>query len=41
MIIFSYGGGKQTVAIVTLILEGKLPRPDLVVMADTSREVTR
>lgn len=39
MITMSYGGGKQTVAIITLILEGKLPKPDLVVMADTGREV--
>lgn len=39
MITMSYGGGKQTVAIVTLILEGKLPKPDLVLMADTGREV--
>jgi hypothetical protein len=40
MITLSYGGGKQTVAIITLILEGKLPKPDLIVMADTSREVS-
>jgi hypothetical protein len=40
MITMSYGGGKQTVAIITLILEGKLPKPDLIVMADTSYEVT-
>jgi hypothetical protein len=40
MITLSYGGGKQTVAIITLILEGKLPRPDLIVMADTNREVS-
>jgi hypothetical protein len=39
MITMSYGGGKQTVAIITLILEGKLPRPDIIVMADTGREV--
>jgi hypothetical protein len=35
----SYGGGKQTVAMITLIMEGKLPKPDLIVFADTSREV--
>lgn len=40
MITLSYGGGKQTVALITLILEGKLPKPDLIVMADTSREVS-
>ena len=39
MITMSYGGGKQTVAIITMILEGKLPKPDLIVMADTGREV--
>jgi len=39
MITLSYGGGKQTIAIVTLILEGKLPKPDVIVFADTSREV--
>ena len=39
MITMSYGGGKQTVAMITLVLEGKLPRPDLIVMADTGREV--
>jgi len=36
----SYGGGKQTVALITLILEGKLPRPDRIVFADTGREVS-
>lgn len=39
MITLSYGGGKQTVAIITLILEGRLPKPDIIVMADTGREV--
>lgn len=38
-ITMSYGGGVQTVAIITLVLEGKLPRPDVLVMADTEREV--
>ena len=38
-ITMSYGGGKQTVAMITLVLEGKLPKPDFIVMADTSREV--
>lgn len=36
--ILSYGGGRQTVAICALILEGRLPRPDRIVMADTGRE---
>ena len=40
MITLSYGGGKQTVALITLILEGKLPKPDLIVMADTGYEVS-
>lgn len=39
MVTMSYGGGIQTVAIITLILEGRLPKPDLIVMADTGREV--
>lgn len=33
-----YGGGRQTVAIIVLILQGKLPMPDYIVMADTERE---
>lgn len=36
--ILSYGGGRQTVAICALILEGRLPLPDRIVMADTGRE---
>ena len=39
MITMSYGGGKQTIAIITMILDGKLPRPDLIVFADTGHEV--
>lgn len=39
MIIWSYGGGRQSVAIVTLVLDGRLPQPDYIVMADTEREV--
>ena len=37
--VWSYGGGTQTAAIAVLILQGKLPRPDVVVMADTAREI--
>jgi hypothetical protein len=37
-VVFSYGGGRQTVAICVLIKLGVLPKPDVVVMADTSRE---
>ena len=36
--LFSYGGGRQGVAICALIIQGKLPRPDAIVIADTSRE---
>ncbi len=36
--ILSYGGGRQTVAICCLILDGRLPRPDKIVFADTSYE---
>ena len=39
MIVWSYGGGTQSAAIAVMILTGELPRPDVVVMADTSREV--
>lgn len=37
--ILSYGGGHQTVAMIVLVAEGVLPRPDRIVCADTSREV--
>lgn len=36
--VLSYGGGVQTVAMCALILRGKLPRPDIIVIADTGRE---
>ena len=39
MITLSYGGGKQTATIITLILDGQLPKPGLIVFADTGREV--
>lgn len=39
-VVWSYGGGTQSAAIAVLILQGKLPRPDLIAFADTSREVT-
>lgn len=38
MIVWSYGGGWQSVAIGVLIREGALPRPALTVIADTGRE---
>lgn len=36
--IWSYGGGVQTAAIGVLLVRGKLPLPERVVMADTGRE---
>lgn len=36
--VFNYGGGRQTIAMVIMILKGVLPRPDIIVMADTGRE---
>lgn len=38
MIVWSYGGGVQSAAIAVLIASGRLPRPDLAVIADTGRE---
>lgn len=39
-LVWSYGGGTQTAAIAVLVLQGRLPRPDLIVFADTAREVS-
>ena len=39
-LVWSYGGGTQSAAIAVMILEGELPKPDIIVMADTSREVS-
>jgi len=36
--VLSYGGGVQSVAIGRLILAGRLPRPDLIIFADTQAE---
>lgn len=38
--VWSYGGGTQSAAIAVLILQGKLPRPDIAVIADTGRELS-
>lgn len=38
--VLSNGGGTQSTALVALIVQGKLPRPDYVVTADTGREKT-
>lgn len=37
--ILSYGGGVQTLAMCVLVAQGKLPRPDYVIAADTGREM--
>lgn len=37
-LVWSYGGGRQSVALAVLVRDGKLPRPELVVFADTGRE---
>jgi len=39
-VIWSFGGGTQSVAIAVLVAQGKLPKPDRIVMADTGREAT-
>lgn len=36
--VFSYGGGRQSAGISALILQGRLPKPDLVIIADTEKE---
>ena len=37
--VFSSGGGTQSAAITALIVQGRLPKPDIVVIADTGREM--
>jgi len=37
-IVWSYGGGVQTIAIMVLIWQGKLPKPAKTIMIDTGRE---
>lgn len=37
--IWNFGGGVQTTAIAALIISGRLPKPDLAVIADTEREL--
>lgn len=36
--VWKYGGGTQSVAIAALILQGKLPRPEIAIIADTGKE---
>ena len=38
--VFSNGGGVQSTAIIVLIAQNRIPKPDLVVMVDTEREKT-
>ena len=38
MNVLNYGGGWQTTGMLVLIEQGKLPRPDRIVIADTGRE---
>lgn len=39
--VFSHGGGTQGTAIAALIVQGRLPKPDLCVIADTGREASQ
>lgn len=39
-IVWSYGGGTQSAGMAVLIATGKLPKPDLILMADTGREAS-
>lgn len=39
--VWMYGGGRQSIRIATLIIQGKLPRPDIACIADTGREKAR
>lgn len=39
-LIWSYGGGTQSIAIAVLIAQGRLPKPERIVIADTGRERT-
>ncbi len=40
MIVWSYGGGTQSIALAILVATGKLPVPDRIVFADTGGEMT-
>jgi hypothetical protein len=40
MDVLNYGGGRQTIAACILIAQGKLPKPDRIIIADTGREKT-
>lgn len=36
--VLSYGGGVQTFALLVLVEQGRIPKPDLIIFADTGRE---
>lgn len=38
IVIWAWGGGVQTIALLCLIAKGELPKPELAIMADTGRE---
>lgn len=40
VVVWSCGGGTQSAAIAALIVSGKLPKPDVAVIADTGREAS-
>lgn len=40
-IVWSFGGGTQSIAMAILVRQGRLPRPDRIVMADTGWEFKR
>lgn len=37
-IVQAFGGGTQSVALLTLVAQGELPKPERIVMADTQHE---
>lgn len=37
---WNYGGGTQSISIAVLVAEGKLPKPEVVAIADTGREAS-
>ena len=39
-LIFSHGGGRQTVAMGVLAVKGEIEKPSMIIMADTGREAT-
>ena len=38
-LVWSYGGGVQSVAMAIMVANGMLKRPECIVMADTGREM--